>query len=107
MELIVISESKIKLMLTGDDMAMYSGSTKDILNGIMRDVRNKCGCRGMNGRIFIQMYPSRGGGCEMFVTKLAEHGEKENMVYMRSGDEKVLTECRKTLYIPLKIWNIC
>ncbi len=97
MELIVISESKIKLMLTGEDMASYSGSTKEILSTIMNDVRNKCGCSGMSGRIFIQMYPSKGGGCEMFVTKLSD--DKPNEIKcMRTGEERVLTEYRKYIY---------
>lgn len=98
MELIVISESKIKLMLTEDDMSMYSGNTKDVLRSIMEDVRTKCGCSEMKGRIFIQMYPSRGGGCEMFVTKLNEHTSKNSLVCMRTGEEKVLAEYRKYIY---------
>ncbi len=104
MELIIISESKIKLMLTEADMSSYNGSTKEILSGIMDDVRNKCGLTGMNGRIFIQMYPSKGGGCEMFVTKLSDLNKTASLdqsgevLCLRSGEEKVVTEYRKYIY---------
>ena len=95
MELIVISESKIKLTLTSEEMSLYTGSTKEILSEIMDDVRNKCGCREMKGRIFIQMYPSREGGCEMFVTKLSEREKYKNTL---TGENHVLTEYRKYIY---------
>ena len=72
MELIIISESKIKLMLTRDDMECYHGTTKEMLKEIMEDVKQKCGCAGLEGRIFVQMYPSKSGGCELFVTRLED-----------------------------------
>lgn len=103
MELIIISESKFKLMLTPADMASYTGNTKEVLRGIMNDVRDKCGFAcgssrdifGGDGRIFVQMYPSREGGCELFVTKLEEH--RRNMS-MQAGEERTLTEYRKYIY---------
>lgn len=95
MELIIISESKIKLMLTPADMALYTGTTKEMLRGIMHDAREKCGFRAADGRIFIQMYPSKEGGCELFVTKLDEH---RNGMFMQAGEERTLTEYRKYIY---------
>lgn len=99
MELIIISESKIKLMLTPADMALYTGNTKEVLREIMNDVRRKCGfsegCSALDGRIFVQMYTSREGGCELFVTKLDENRRD---VLMRAGEERTLTEYRKYIY---------
>lgn len=95
MELIIISESKIKLMLTPADMASYTGNTKEVLREIMHDAREKCGFSAIDGRIFVQMYPSREGGCELFVTKLDEH---RNGIFMQSGEERTLTEYRKYIY---------
>ncbi len=93
MELIVISESKIKLMLTRDDMDHYRGATKDVLREIMEDARKQCGCAVMEGRIYVQMYPSKGGGCELFVTKL------ENRVGSgEAGEDRVLTDYRKYIF---------
>lgn len=94
MELIIISESRIKLMLTGDDMTLYRGNTKEMLRRIMEDARKKCGCGAMQGRIFVQMYPSRGGGCELFVTKL----ENRRETVMGTGEDRVLTDYRKYIF---------
>ncbi|MGN1345566.1 MAG: hypothetical protein ACI4V1_02170 [Eubacteriales bacterium] len=100
MELIIIDESRIKLMLTAEDMAAYRTAvgevgTKEALRGILRDAREKCGCRGMRGRIYIEMYPSKTGGCELFVTKLAE---RESGTSMKSGNDGVLAEYRKYIF---------
>ena len=106
MELIIIDESRIKLMLSAEDMAAYriaSDNTglpntvgmKEALRGIMKDAREKCGYNGMRGRIYIEMYPSKKGGCELFVTKLAE---RENTTAMKPGNEGILTEYRKYIF---------
>lgn len=95
MELIIISESRIKLMLTPADMASYTGSTREMLRCIMHDAREKCGFSASDCRVFIQMYPSKEGGCELFVTKLSDN---RNGVFMQSGEERTLTEYRKYIY---------
>ncbi len=92
MELIIISESKIKLMLSKDEMEAFSGNTKEVLREIMNEAQLKCNCPKLDGRVFVQMYPSRKGGCEMFVTKLGYNTEKTEM---RAGDDRMLTEYRK------------
>ncbi len=100
MELIIISESKIKLMLTSDDMEKYRGreDTGEVMRCIMSVVREKYGYSGMNGRIFVQMYPSREGGCEMFVTKLGLRDGKNNSILLHSGEERTLTEYRRYMF---------
>ena len=95
MELIVISESKIKLMLTRDDMDHYRGTTAEVLREIMQDARKQCGCAGMEGRLYVQMYPSRGGGCELFVTKLRERCRAEEN---GAEEDRVLTDYRKYIF---------
>ena len=92
MELIVISESRIKLMLTKEDMDSYKGDTHRVLSRIMEDVRGKCGCGNMNGRLYIQMYQSRSGGCEMFVTKLRENTCGTDEYSMKTLNEKYTPE---------------
>lgn len=96
MELIIISESKIKLMLTRDDMECYHGTTKEMLKEIMEDVKRKCGCTGLDGRIFVQMYPSRAGGCELFVTRLGDRNREDTAA--ETGEDRVLTEYRKYIF---------
>ncbi len=99
MELIVIDERKIKLTLTAEEMTAYrltgeDARTSETLRGILRDAGEKCGCRGMGGRVCIEMYPSRKGGCELFVTKLAE---RENRTDMKAN-EGLLAEYRKYIF---------
>lgn len=93
MELIVIDESRIKLMLTAEDMKAYRNAaeesgTGEALRGILR-------AAGMRGRIYVEMYPSKTGGCEVFVTKLAE---RENRTSMKSGNERMLAEYRNYIF---------
>ncbi len=81
MELIVISDSKLKVMLSADDMRNYeldgiSGTrTKEAFRNLMREAKDRCGFNGLEGRVFVQLYRSRAGGCELFVTKLSK-GER-------------------------------
>ena len=100
MELIIISESKIKLMLTSRDMEEYSKDEDagHVVRSIMSAVRHKYGYSGMDGRIFVQMYLSRGGGCEMFVTKLDERAEETGRIFMEAGDERTMTELKRYMF---------
>ncbi len=80
MELILINASKLKIMLTDSDMEKYdlNAETVDYDNtatrrafwSILDDAKTETGFNAASDRLFIQMYPSRDGGCEMFVTKL-------------------------------------
>ena len=83
MELIKISTTKLKVMLSADDMKKYELdpdgmvdiSTRSAFWRIMRVARERCGFDAEGGRVFVKYYPERHGGCEMFVTKLgvSEH----------------------------------
>lgn len=79
MELLVISESQIKLTLTPDDLGRYPPDAEEgaLLRAILRDACRigsnapmPAGFSDRGGRLFVQMYPSRVGGCELFVTRL-------------------------------------
>lgn len=80
MELIRISSSKLKIMLTDEDMKKYAldaesadydnTATRRAFWSILDDVKNQSGFNAAGDRIFIQLYPSKDGGCEMFVTKM-------------------------------------
>ena len=78
MELIRINENKVKIMLNATDMDIYDlpsegidcceSTIRDAFRAVLRDVSRKCGMNFSDGRLSIQFYPSKGGGCEMFVT---------------------------------------
>lgn len=80
MDLILISRSKLKIMLTADDMAEYSlncdninydnTETRRAFWEILDAAKHKTGFDAASDRVYIQVYPSKGGGCEMYVTKL-------------------------------------
>ncbi len=82
MELILINSSKLKIMLTDDEMKKYdldtdtidydTTSTRRAFWSILDDAKTRTGFDAASDRVFIQLYPSKKGGCEMYVTKLGE-----------------------------------
>jgi negative regulator of genetic competence, sporulation and motility len=58
---------------------------------------NDCGFDIESGRLLVQVFPSRGGGCEMFVTRVAlSNGVKENdaSVCMFDTMQSMIALCR-------------
>ena len=80
MELILISESKLKIMLSASDMQQYALDCKAIdydntetrraFWSILDEAKHKTGFDAASEKVFIQLYPSKEGGCEIYVTKL-------------------------------------
>ena len=83
MELIRISDSKLKIVLSSADMEQYGirCDTADYANTetrravwtILDEAKKQTGFDAGGNRVYIQMYPSRGGGCELYVTKREGH----------------------------------
>lgn len=88
MELLVIDGNKLKISLTREELSSYALTCENIDYSntqtrkafwcILDEVRQKTGFDAAADKIYVQVYPSRQGGCEMFVTRLAsacgEHG---------------------------------
>lgn len=80
MELIKISDGRLKIMLTPPDMEKYhldsesidcaDEHTREAFKHIFDDARAQVDFDTDGNRLFIQLYTSRGGGCEIFVTKI-------------------------------------
>ncbi|MBE6629384.1 MAG: adaptor protein MecA [Ruminococcaceae bacterium] len=80
MEWIRISQNKLKIMLTAEDTRHYELNcdntdyadllTRTAFQEILTDVRKETDFDASEDKIYIQMYPSKGGGCELFVTKV-------------------------------------
>ncbi len=80
MDLIKISNSKLKIMLTASDMDKYDLSedrvflaearVRDALHRMLEDARVQIGFIGEDARLYVQMYPCVKGGCELFICKL-------------------------------------
>ena len=80
MELIRISQTKLKIMMSSDDVRRFEfdpGEGKIAPDGaslrnILREAKARCGFDAVGDRVFVQYYPDSLGGCEMFVTKLSD-----------------------------------
>ena len=78
MELIPINESKLKIMLDEIDMKEYrlcaesdcaELETRRAIRDILDAARDQIGFNTEGAEIFVQLYTSKRGGCELFVTK--------------------------------------
>ncbi len=85
MELILISNSKLKIMLSAEDMKKYNiecdgeSALRRGFKPVLERAHDDCGFDIESGRLLVQVFPSRGGGCEMFVTRVAiSSGTHEN-----------------------------
>ena len=88
MELIVINENKLKITLSEGDMKQYSldcntidydnTETRKAFWNILDEVKHKTGFDAASQKIFVQLYPSKEGGCEMYVTKLGGKHRSED-----------------------------
>ena len=86
MELIRISNSKLKIMLTPMDMRQFELSTDNFYDDsekmhrsfrlLLDEVKRQSGFEADDHRISVQYFPSREGGCEMFISNLS--GDMEN-----------------------------
>ena len=87
MEFILINDSKLKVMMTKSDLSDYditaekldysNTETKRILWDIIGRVKKSSGfcCDGY--RVLVQLYASRDGGCEIFISKLGASPYKD------------------------------
>lgn len=78
MELILISKSKLKIMLDEKDMKEYNigdetdcarAETRRAIRTILDRAKDQIGFNTEGVEIFVQLYTSKSGGCELFVTK--------------------------------------
>ena len=80
MELIIINDRKLKITLSESDMKEYDidcgtvdysrTETRRAFWSLLDEVKHRTGFDAASDRVYIQIYPSREGGCEMYVTKL-------------------------------------
>lgn len=80
MEHIIISPGKLKLMLTKSDLSKYEldcttldsedVKTRRAFRDLLSDVGRASGFDTSDDKLFIQLYPSKDGGAEIYITKL-------------------------------------
>ena len=133
MEWIRISPNKLKIMLTAEDARHYELNcenadytdtlTRTAFREILTDVKREADFDASEDKVYIQMYPSKEGGCELFVTKIgllldqekegvrsvqkgkggAPRQRRENVFSYRFEDfSLLLAACRRLQAIPLR-----
>lgn len=97
MELILISNTKLKIMLDEGDMRRYKISddtdcaepeARKAIRNILEKAREQIGFNTEGAEIFVQLYTSRSGGCELFVTK-SKHNEP---ILSRDSEDRRLND---------------
>ena len=108
MEVLKISDSKLKIMLTRADMQKYglsadkvdynNAATRRSFFEILDSIKTSHGFDTEGDKILIQFYPSKDGGCELFVTKLGLLPTSSERIISKSDRIAMLTT-RRDLYI--------
>jgi len=115
MEWIRISTNKLKIMLTAEDARRYDLqcekadyadiATRHSFREILTDVRRETGFDATEDKVYIQMYPSKEGGCELFVTKIgliltdeAREGSRAGRTRGTSERRSPPSECTALLF---------
>ena len=104
MEFLLITETKLKMILTSEELAEYSlqpligghdtaGSRRGFWR-VLEAAKASCGFDPAGDKVLIQFYPTGGGGCEVFVTKLGILSASAAKLVTKS--EHVTTLSRRT-----------
>ena len=88
MELIVISDTKLKVILTEEEMESYGligegeeEPPRTAVERLLADIRRLSGFDAVNARVLVQLWRDRSGGGEMFVTRLSGTGTGGRIPY--------------------------
>ena len=86
MELIMINSEKMKIMLTREDMTYYDikmyslghtgNAVRKAFSRVLEDIKSETGFDTVTAKSILQVYPSRDGGCEVYVTRLGNKGDE-------------------------------
>ena len=87
MELIIISDKKMKIMLTEKELYRYNLDSENFslendaqrhaFRRVLNDACRQSGFENKHSRLMVQMYPGKKGGCEIFVTRM-ESGDGDS-----------------------------
>jgi negative regulator of genetic competence, sporulation and motility len=81
-EYIKINDSKLKIILCREDLVAWDISAeeldytnptaKNVFEGLLLDAKDRFGFDTSGHRVLLQLFTSKDGGCELFVTRLEE-----------------------------------
>ena len=88
MDHIMISHDKLKLMLSDAELSHYqlnieeldseSALSRQTFRRLLEDVKHMAGFDAADDKVFIQLYPSRDGGAEIYITRLTHREEPQH-----------------------------
>lgn len=103
MELIRISDRKVKIMLTPTDMSHFEldadrleqdlGGRRSKLRHLLDEIRRQSDFDADEHCLSVQYFPSREGGCEMFICNLRENDS--SLPYRQEAPKTALQPIRK------------
>ncbi len=106
MEFLVISDKKLKVILTKEDAEGLDFTAMDAdyntpegrrsFRKILDIAEEQVGFKSRGEKTLIQFYPSKDGGCEIFVTKLASPAAIEKLG--RGYENITLLESKRVMY---------
>ena len=99
MDFLLVDKDKLKVTLSPDDVESLaftdsfdaSGSdskTRCVFRSILGKARAKTGFCADNCKLFVQCFPSKDGGCELFITKLNENDSESAPTPPQKRDRK-------------------
>ncbi len=107
MEILPINDAKLKVLLTEEDMHRYglagectdcdTAQARKVFWSILDEAKKRTGFDVAKDKVLVQLYPSKDGGCELFVTKLGILSEVTEKTLARSGRVAMLS-VRHTAY---------
>ena len=87
MDCLLLGDGKLKLTLSPDDMDTYGidagtldwsdTGTRRAMWSLFDEVKRRCGFDAASSRIRVEVFPSRAGGCEIFVTRASREPARE------------------------------
>ena len=106
MEYLIISESKLKVTLDSNELECRSleassldyadPDAKKLFGDILYKAKEEHGFDTSGHRVLLQLYPSKDGGCELFITKLGslerEKGNSDAPIKKDGGQKKKKNE---------------
>lgn len=107
MELIMINSEKMKIMLTREDMTYYDikmyslghtgNNVREAFSRVLEDIRSETGFDTVTEKSILQVYPSRDGGCEVYVTRLSGKGDETVPTDNKGGRDGARVSIKKWL----------
>ena len=89
MELILISSNKMKVILSEDEMKKYKLSSdgsialiseKKQFRSLLDEIKKKSGFDTLEHSIYVELFESMRGGCEIFITKESSKNKSDSLL---------------------------